>query len=96
MSQGYGHSGTFALNVDETLGVSTDEDLVEAMSEAEEDERLRGQVASFEGVLLPEWTEDIYDGLAGEWSVIEVWRRCVALEENSLYRGMTSIGSNPD
>jgi hypothetical protein len=25
--------------------------------------------------MLPEWTEDVVDGLSGEWSVIELWRQ---------------------
>ena len=25
--------------------------------------------------MLPEWTDDVNDGLSGEWSVIELWRQ---------------------
>eukprot|EP01043_Picozoa_sp_COSAG02_P127305 COSAG02_NODE_64657_length_260_cov_0.621118_1_plen_60_part_10 len=57
-----------------TLGASADDDVAEAAAEAD-DEGLH--VASFGGVMLPEWTEDVYDGLAGEWALVEVWRRCV-------------------
>ncbi len=79
VAQGFGHSGSFALNVDETLGASADEDIAEAAAEAD-DEGMH--VASFGGVMLPEWTEDVYDGLAGEWTLVEVWRRCVPRQTN--------------
>ncbi len=83
VAQGFGHSGSFTLNVDETLGASADEDLVEAVAEADDAEQLHAHsVASFDGVMLPEWTEDLYDGLAGEWSLVEIWRRCVPMQMN--------------
>ena len=83
VAQGFRHTGSFTLNVDETLGASADEDLAEAVAEATGVEQLHAHpVVSFDGVMLPEWTEDVYDGLAGEWYLVEVWRRCVLMEIN--------------
>ena len=43
----FGHTGSFYVNVDETIGASEDEDPEEAEQE--------GEFGSFGGVTLPEW-----------------------------------------